>query len=289
MTICHVHADLTFGQIAHGLFRGPDHHGDMLRYLGLGERRYGERPVRPYARTHWEFQAVIKGVCVPDGPGLTSLPRGMRLWVFPPGHLHGWTAPPASICHVVVMHLTFVPETLRQACEATAPPVLEIPLNASQASRLADLGRQADRDLRQPDGYSTLRQQRLWCDLSLMVLEALPGSPPPPPPRVACDVVDAAVAWLSNHLQEGPSIHDAARAVHTSTAHLRRLFHQAEGGSPQEVLQRLRLERAESLLQQDRLSLDAIARACGLADGASLSRWYRRHRGRPPSHHRRIR
>lgn len=261
----------------------------MLRYLGLGERHYGERPVRPYARAHWELQAIIKGVGIPDGPDMARTPRSMRLWVFPPGHFHGWTAPAGTVCHVVVMHLTSVPEPLRQACEATVPPVLEIPLDASQAARLVELGDQADRDLRQPDGYSALRQQRLWCDLSLMVLEALPGGPPPPPPRIARDVVDAAVAWLSDHLQEGPTIHDAARAVHTSTAHLRRLFHQAEGGSPQEVLQRLRMERAESLLQQGHLSLDAVARACGLADGASLSRWYRRHRGHPPSHHRGMR
>nr|CAA6827375.1 MAG: AraC family transcriptional regulator [uncultured Thiotrichaceae bacterium] len=82
------------------------------------------------------------------------------------------------------------------------------------------------------------------------------------------------------------TVTELAESVHLGERHLRRLFQQATGHTLQDYLQQARLELAQRLLEQTRLSLDDIAERCGFSAERSLRRSWQRWRGGTPSEYR---
>src|SRR4051812_47065505 len=115
----------------------------MLIYLGQGKRVYGDKPVKAYSRTGWEFQAVIKGAISllrPEGPEVF---RKDHLWIFPPEHRHGWMGEKSRSAEIVVFHFQHVPAVLESLVNKRGS--LEVPLNVAQCRRLRLLAEQAAR------------------------------------------------------------------------------------------------------------------------------------------------
>ncbi len=83
------------------------------------------------------------------------------------------------------------------------------------------------------------------------------------------------------------TVPELAESVCLGERHLRRLFRQATGQTLQDYLQQARLELAQRLLAQTRLSLDDIAGRCGFSAERSLRRSWQRWRGDTPSEYRR--
>ena len=73
-----------------------------------------------------------------------------------------------------------------------------------------------------------------------------------------------------------------ARAVYVSPAHLRRLFQQARGESPQQVFQRMRMEVATDLLAEGRHDLTQAAALIGFSCPSALSRAIKNFFGKSP-------
>lgn len=76
--------------------------------------------------------------------------------------------------------------------------------------------------------------------------------------------------WARGQLKSGASLHDAAKALATSTRSLQRRCREVLGKSPLAYFQDLRVERVQSLLQGNGLDLEAIAAEIGDEDGATL-------------------
>jgi transcriptional regulator GlxA family with amidase domain len=76
--------------------------------------------------------------------------------------------------------------------------------------------------------------------------------------------------WTREHLQEGFSLQNAAAALATTPRSLQRRCHAVLGKSPLAYVQDLRVERARTLIQSSRLSIEAIAAEVGYVDGATL-------------------
>lgn len=77
-------------------------------------------------------------------------------------------------------------------------------------------------------------------------------------------------------------IPELARRVHISERELERLFRHHLDTTPLAFYRRLRLEKAQLLLQQTSFSITNIALRCGFASTAHFSRSYSRHFGYPP-------
>ena len=92
--------------------------------------------------------------------------------------------------------------------------------------------------------------------------------------------------WLVAHPAERASLTDLARVAGLSARHLARSFKAATGLTVLDYQQRLRLELARDLLQDPRLTLDAVAARSGFGDARALRRVWRRHFGAPPSEYR---
>jgi len=94
------------------------------------------------------------------------------------------------------------------------------------------------------------------------------------------------LSYLSGHLAEPISITEMASYAHLSPSHFSRLFLQQFGLAPHQYLLHLRLQHAQSLLLETRLSLAQIAEHCGFADVHHFSKMFRKHLGCSPGAYR---
>jgi len=87
---------------------------------------------------------------------------------------------------------------------------------------------------------------------------------------------------IDTHYQDLTTATDIAAACGIDRAYLARQFRRHADDSPYAYLQRLKLVRASELVQEGRLTLDAIAEAVGYGSGFALSKAFRRHFGVSP-------
>lgn len=78
-----------------------------------------------------------------------------------------------------------------------------------------------------------------------------------------------------------------AREAGLSRAHFLRTFKRRTGLTPHQALTRARILAAKDLLEATDLSVTEICFEVGFESVGSFSALFRRHTGRPPSHHRR--
>lgn len=255
----------------------------MLTYLGVGLRRYGERPVPVFGRPAWEFQAALSGSIAPafaSHSRLDARPQERTLWVFAPGLEHGWTAGQGSEAEIAVFHFESISEPASTFLKRRG--VLAVPLGDRALGAVRALSLELA-DLRGgSDPLALLKFERASVELSLLALEALP----PSETSVLIDrpllVTASALAWYSEHLAERPLLSDVARVAGCSESHLRRLFVAARGVSPQAAFEELRISRARDMIRSGAASMKEVAEACGYDSPSSFSRAFSRIEGRPP-------
>jgi len=103
-----------------------------------------------------------------------------------------------------------------------------------------------------------------------------------PQAAAAPDQVEALQHWLRERLGEAPTIAEAAAALHVHERTLRRHL-QAAGTSFRAIHDRLRADRARSLLRDRALGIAEIAARLGFSDEREFRRAYRRWTGEVPS------
>ena len=96
-------------------------------------------------------------------------------------------------------------------------------------------------------------------------------------------VVRKALAFLHEHYMESISLEDAARYVGMSREYLARCFHQAMGVTLVTYLNRYRVNRGKTLLEQGGQSLTEIALEIGFSSSTYFSRVFRQEVGISPS------
>lgn len=95
--------------------------------------------------------------------------------------------------------------------------------------------------------------------------------------------VVAAEEWLRTHLSENPAVDGAAEAVGLSVSQLYRIFTQVRNESPQQVLNRIKIERAMELLGQSNAKLERVAAESGFTTASNLCRAFKAAKGRSPT------
>jgi transcriptional regulator GlxA family with amidase domain len=86
--------------------------------------------------------------------------------------------------------------------------------------------------------------------------------------------------WARDHLSDGFSLDEAARAIGAGKRTLSRRINEVLGRSPLSYFQDLRVERALHLLRRSSDDVERIAAAVGYADGVTLRNLLRRKLGR---------
>lgn len=119
-------------------------------------------------------------------------------------------------------------------------------------------------------------------------LELRPVEPQDAPPvgLVEDDRIARAMAYLTDHYPESPSLSDAAAAVHTSAFHFHRLFSREVGVSPKHYLLRTQLQMAKWMLRATRRPVGEVAAATGFASHGHFTATFHRIVGVSPSNYR---
>lgn len=98
--------------------------------------------------------------------------------------------------------------------------------------------------------------------------------------------VNQAVAYIRSHIAEPLHMDRIAGYVGLNRSYLSTLFKEQTGMSPLKYIQKFRLTKAKHLLESSRLSVSAIAYACGYQQPESLMKLFRRQYGMSPSAYR---
>ncbi|MCP2040384.1 AraC-like DNA-binding protein [Neisseria sp. HSC-16F19] len=92
----------------------------------------------------------------------------------------------------------------------------------------------------------------------------------------------AVVRYIEDHLEQKISVVELAACAGLSVSRLERLFKSVLRLSPQQMVQKVRLETAIGLLTQTRLSIVEIAGQCGYGDHSAFSRQFKQLTGQTP-------
>jgi hypothetical protein len=140
----------------------------LIPYLSSGIQRFKTMPIIQHTRRNWEFYCVVEGRCGVLLDGDEKLPlRTRRLWVFPPGHLHGWHGEEAH-CSVVVVHAAIVPSQLAEAISPCG--ILGRRLTTLQCRQVENLERALETDFHSPNALSELKFKRAIINLTVIAL-----------------------------------------------------------------------------------------------------------------------
>lgn len=90
-------------------------------------------------------------------------------------------------------------------------------------------------------------------------------------------MIEKAVQWIRENLHHRISVNDIVEQVPASKRNLSRRFREATGESPAEFIQRLRIERAKSLLETSDMSVERIIDKIGYTDVSAFTRQFRNH------------
>ncbi len=136
----------------------------------------------------------------------------------------------------------------------------------------------------------TRHQSKAVAEQSLRIMiedHPLPGDTPQPEQvitRTAHDlIVKRAMLLIEQNLSGSNDLGALSDLTGISSRQLQRRFLADIGISAKDYRARLRLSRAKWLVEHTQMSLFEVSFECGFADGAHLSRSFRRHFGAPPS------
>lgn len=113
---------------------------------------------------------------------------------------------------------------------------------------------------------------------------SLSGIPYSTPDQEISPYIHHAHRFIDTHYSEPINVADIARELHISVSHLRSVFMNECGMSPQQAIIKKRISVAKALLQQeDPPTLQEIATACGYADQGAFAKRFRKETGIRPS------
>jgi len=251
----------------------------MLVYTNEGIRRFDKNPVESKQRPTWEFWCLLAGNITIDldAPRPPITRHTPTLWAFPP--TFGFGCHGRGSTERAVFDFTAVPVELESQLGPQA--YYEEPLSDEDCARIRQLADLALETVVKPTQLVALRQNAILHELSLIALRSIDFQPLSGE-AYAHRKTDQALAWFASRMNESPTIENAAKFVHVSVAHLRRLFHEARGESPKQAFDRLRKDKIEELLREPNLSIESISAQVGFSCAANLNHFVRKHFGYSP-------
>ena len=161
-------------------------------------------------------------------------------------------------------------------------------LTDSDCDHLRELGKRAERIIREVTQITAIEEQALLYELCLLALKELST-------RSICvdekakKKVDLALLKYFRALPETLTLRDLCRDLHISPAQLRRDFHRILGVSPRSAFSNIRIKKAEELLASTDLTVEHISQQVGFATTSALINAMKRTRGCSPTQLRKLR
>jgi AraC-like DNA-binding protein len=223
----------------------------------------------PHWHTEWSFGAIVQGECRCSVAGRPFLPRAGDLIAIAPHTVHTGVLTASSESKAVLVMMFYVPPVwlLR---EGLTPParsgLIRVPTLARQARTLTSAG----------DVQTWLRKAVPRLSSALKPTSAALLDPiPTDAARNLMERVRSAV------LGGDWNVSGIAGQCGVSRERIHRVMKRWVGMSPSDYLRTVRLHRAKDMLLSGQ-PVASVAAACGFADQAHFTRWFRRAFGYTP-------
>jgi AraC family transcriptional regulator len=254
----------------------------MIRYFAYSIRDFAHKPDQSDHRLNWEFWITFNGdvkPCFLDDPK-TTVPDA-NFWILPPGTRYQWKARTRKVERLVI-HFAYVPSELERVARNRG--YLARMLDTGDLAKAREIARYVEIACVRKDALASLYYQRSACDLALLALHDDPmvQAHAATMETHAAERAEQALALYMEHLYKAPKLEWLATQLHISTSHLRRLFHVQFGRSPKAGFDRIRLERASSLLASSTATLEEVAGQSGFRSTSDFCRVFKRHFGHSP-------
>jgi AraC-like DNA-binding protein len=223
----------------------------------------------PHWHADWSFGAIVDGECRCSVGGRPFLACSGDLIAIAPGTVHTGALTAHARSEGVLVVMLYVPANWLARAGLISP---------------ACSGRvHAPAVVRQACGLSTPEDVQAWLHQALPVLcEALRREPGAAPEAVPTDAVRTLLERVQSAILDGEqTVSGLAERCAVSRERIHRVFKRWIGMSPADYLRTVRLHRAREMLM-DNEPLACVAVACGFADQAHFTRWFRRAFGYTP-------
>ncbi|MDQ3398337.1 MAG: arabinose operon transcriptional regulator AraC [Deinococcota bacterium] len=247
---------------------GPDYHvwrprgtNDWLLVLTVDGQGLFSYPEGGLIVEPGDLVLLRPGTAHDYGTG-ASLKRWELLWshFHPRSHWHAWLGWPEIAPGLM---------RLRSSDKRVASQITEA---LAEAHRLAT----GARPRREMFALNALERLLLWVELVNPSADHKPLD----------SRVQRAMDYLCERMAEKLTFNDVARAVHLSPSRLAHLFREQAGLTPQQFLERERLERAKQLLELTPHTVQAIAWQVGYENPFYFTRRFKKHMGLSPRQYR---
>lgn len=253
----------------------------MLRYFACSVRNFSLVPDFSDHRLNWEIWITFNGKVKPQfyDNSHMQIPDG-NFWVLPPGARYRWQAETEDV-NRAVMHFAYLPVELE--CLVRARGFGCWHLDEDEIREARGIAEYVGAAYQRRDHLSILQYQRSIYDLALLALKHEPTLHATSLELLASERAERALAWYMEHVYEAPKFEQLAAEMKISASHLRRLFHAHFKKSPKAVFDRVRLERATTLMTSSTATLEEIAANTGFHSISDFCRVFKKHFGHSPN------
>lgn len=143
---------------------------------------------------------------------------------------------------------------------------------------------QMEQEQRDPDGYSHVVNTYLLENILLLALRH--GTPKSPVTEKTVSKMQEVAHYINKNLSSPIGLQDAAKMAHMEATYFSKAFKAATGEGFQEYLTKVRLWKAEQLLEHSDLPVNRVAEACGFSTANYFSDVFRKKNGCSPSQYR---
>ncbi len=252
---------------------------------------------RSASRITWHFHEVYELLYLLDGAteyefvdGETVALPGGHFLIIPPGVRHRGlhnVRRPARLCSILlkrseskgVSNTVFTRSEFHWIIERVAEATkLAWPMGGELRKLALQLGSQIRTfDSKALESAAALRLS--VCGVLLETTRQLTVTRTMPPD----EAVRSAIAYMETRFDQSFSIHDLAKEIGCSRARLFGIFKQATGLTPNDYLQRIRVNKAAAMLNDTELPVTEIALLCGFNTSQYFSSVFRKYHNRTPS------
>lgn len=243
-----------------------------LRYLGWGLRGYGDYPSGLGMREVWSYSVILRGsplILLADGKHPLS-PQQALLFPAHGTFPVGFRDKPGRISEVLI----WVWRTPPVVAEIQPPLRRYLILNLDRAAcdRLRVLHSASRREVARADKFTAQFLKGLRSQLDIEFARAATRTVAMPRDELRAQ---EAVRWLLQNLHERDPVFLLCDYLQVSHSTLNRLFLAVFGESPSSCYRRLRMEEAQRLVAEKKLSVKQIAYALGYRHPNAFSRAFK--------------
>ncbi len=248
-----------------------------LLYLAWGHRQYGQNPIPVSRHPGWHYVLVNRGK---PTLVLESEQRDLNagdFLVIHPDCASGWTDRPDGVSDLLVWIWRTGPRC--SECAVEPGTYRQWAIGTRLWHKVEHLHGLCRLEVERPDELTKLAIEQLHLAIDVTVARHVQRKMGPPEPSLRMEL---AVRWMAQNLAEPNPVTALCEYLQISPATVVRMFQTHHGESPAVYHQRLKMARAQELLETDRFSVKEIAYALGYKHPNDFSRAFKQFVGKSP-------